>query len=91
MNTRLLAAVVAALWIAVLASAAGAIYAKHRARTLFIELERLSADRDRLDIEWGRLQLEQSAWSNHGFVEQVAHQKLRMTLPPATEVRIVQP
>ncbi len=91
MNTRLLAAVVAALWITVLASAAGAIYAKHRARTLFIELERLSADRDRLDIEWGRLQLEQSAWSNHGFVEQVAHQKLRMTLPPATEVRIVQP
>lgn len=89
-STNLMGAAIAALWIAVLASAAGATYAKHRARTLFIELEQLSAERDRLDIEWGRLQLEQSAWSNHGFVEQVAHQKLRMTLPPATEVRIVQ-
>jgi cell division protein FtsL len=91
MRGRGLALAVAALWCAVLLSAAAVVNAKHRARTLFVELERLSADRDRLNIEWGRLQLEQSAWSSHGFVEQVASRKLRMTTPQATEVKIVQP
>jgi cell division protein FtsL len=91
MSQRLLTVVVAALWAAVLASAAGVVYVKHEARTLFVELEKLSGERDRLNIEWGRLQLEQSAWSAHGFVEQVANRQLKMTLPNATEVKIVQP
>ena len=91
MNGRLLTMILAALWCAVLASAAGVVWVKHEARTLFVDLEKLAAERDRLNIEWGRLQLEQSAWSAHGFVEQVANQKLRMTIPSATEVRIVQP
>ncbi|HXQ64488.1 MAG TPA: cell division protein FtsL [Steroidobacteraceae bacterium] len=91
MSARLLALAVAALWTAVLASAAAVVYVKHEARTLFVELEKLSSERDRLNIEWGRLQLEQSAWSAHGFVEQVANRQLRMTLPSATEVKIVQP
>lgn len=91
MSPRALTFAVMALWGAVLASAAGVVYVKHEARSLFVELERLSAERDRLNIEWGRLQLEQSAWSTHGFVEQVANQKLQMTIPNATEVRIVRP
>lgn len=91
MSTRLLVALVAALWCAVLASAAGVVYVKHEARSLFVELERLSAERDRLNIEWGQLQLEQSAWSSHPFVEQVANRKLHMVMPSATEVRIVRP
>jgi cell division protein FtsL len=82
---------VVGLWCAVLASAAGVVWVKHEARTLFVDLEKLSAERDRLNIEWGRLQLEQSAWSTPGFVEQVADQKLRLTIPSATEVKIVQP
>ena len=91
MTHRFLTLVVAGLWAAVLASAAGVVYVKHESRTLFIRLEGLLAERDRLNIEWGRLQLEQSAWSAHGFVEQVANRQLRMTLPAATEVKIVQP
>lgn len=91
MKSRTQLLVVGALWALVLGSSAGVVYVKHQARTLFVELERLSAERDRLDIEWGRLQLEQSAWSAHGFVEQVANRQLKMTLPSATEVKIVQP
>ncbi len=91
MTPRVTAAVVAVLWVAVLGSAAGVVYVKHQARTLFVELEKLSNERDRLNIEWGRLQLEQSSWSAHGFVEQVASRQLRMTMPSATEVKIVQP
>jgi cell division protein FtsL len=91
MNSRMQTIAVVALWAAVLATAAGVIYVKHEARTLFVELEHLNGERDRLNIEWGRLQLEQSAWSAHGFVEQVANRQLKMTTPSATDVKIVQP
>ena len=80
-----------ALWCAVLGASAGAIYAKYRARELFVELERLNSARDELDAEWGRLQLEQSAWSNYGYVERVASERLHMTIPDSHDIAIVSP
>jgi cell division protein FtsL len=91
MNRRWMLAALPVLWLAVLASAIAVVRARHEARTLFVQLEQLSAERDRLNIEWSQLQLEQSAWSNHGFVERVASERLRMTLPRPEEVRIVAP
>ena len=82
---------IAVLWVAVLLSSAGAVYAKFRARQLFIELEQLSAQRDDLDIQWGQLQLEQSAWSTHAFVESVAGKKLHMSMPVPKDIVIVPP
>jgi cell division protein FtsL len=79
------------LWICVLASAAGTIYTKHRARELFVELERVNRERDRLEIEWGRLQLEQSAWSTHAFVENVAASNLGMRAPPPKQIEVIAP
>ena len=90
-SPKLLAVLVPVLWFAALGSAAGAIYCKHRARELFVELERLNAQRDNLQIEWGQLQLEQSAWSTHAFVERVASTKLHMAMPPPKEIEIVAP
>jgi cell division protein FtsL len=80
-----------ALWCAVLAASAGAIYAKYRARELFVELERLHGARDDLDAQWGRLQLEQSAWSNYGYVERVASERLHMSIPDSREIEILLP
>jgi len=91
MSRRVLLIAVPLLWVAVLGSAAGAIWCKHRARELFVELESLHARRDNLEIEWGQLQLEQSAWSTHAFVERVASTKLRMAMPPPKEIEIVTP
>ncbi len=88
---RVLAIAVPLLWLAALGSAAGAIYCKHRSRALFVELEQLNARRDNLEIEWGQLQLEQSAWSTHAFVERVASAKLHMAMPPPKEIEIVSP
>jgi len=79
------------LWLGALGSAAGAIYCKHRARAMFVELEALNARRDNLQIEWGQLQLEQSAWSTHAFVERVASAKLHMATPPPKEIEIIRP
>ncbi len=88
-SRRIWLAGLAFLWLAVLASAVGVIYARHQARNLFVQLEKLDAERDALDMEWGRLQLEQSAWSSNAFVERVASAKLQMNLPQTRDVRIV--
>lgn len=87
----LLLIAVPVLWVAALGSAAGAIWCKHRSREMFVELESLNARRDNLEIEWGQLQLEQSAWSTHAFVERVASTKLRMATPPPKEIEIISP
>ena len=88
---KLLTIVVVTLWAGVLVSAAGAIYSKHRARELFVTLERMNRQRDTLEIEWGQLQLEQSAWSTHAFVERVASAKLHMQSPPPAEIELISP
>jgi cell division protein FtsL len=82
---------VAGLWCAVLASAVGVVYAKHEARSRFYELQKLTQQRDDLDIEWGQLQLEQSTWATHGRIERAAREDLRMTIPQPGELRLVQP
>jgi len=88
---RWLPLVMPVLWLAVLGSAVQVIYARHKARDMFVHLEKLNTERDSLDMEWGRLQLEQSYWSSHAFVERVANSKLQMTLPQTRDVRIVRP
>ena len=79
------------LWVAALGSAAAAVYLKHRSREMFVQLERLDTRRDNLDIEWGQLQLEQSAWSTHAFVERVASTKLHMQSPRPAEIELISP
>jgi cell division protein FtsL len=64
---------------------------KHRSRELFVELERVNRERDRLEMEWGRLQLEQSAFSTHAFVENVAATNLGMRTPPPKQIEVVAP
>ena len=90
-TTKLMSIVLPVLWLAVLGSAMQVIYARHKARDLFVHLEKLNAERDSLEMEWGRLQLEQSYWSSHAFVERVANAKLQMNLPQTRDVRIVRP
>lgn len=88
---RLATLLLPALWLAVLVTAVAVVNSRHQARMLFVELERLAAERDRLNIEWGQLQLEQSTQSNHGRVERVASEKLRMELPQPDDVELVTP
>jgi cell division protein FtsL len=88
---RRLPAIVVVLAVAVLASGLAAVYARHQSRKLFIELQALSAERDRLEMDWGRLQLEQSTQSSHARVEQLAREQLQMRPPDPREIRMVGP
>ena len=79
------------LALSVLASGIGVVYAKYAGRKCFVELQALRADRDAINVEWGRLQLEQSTWATHGRIETMASQKLQMVLPKAEQIVVVRP
>jgi cell division protein FtsL len=76
---------------AVMGSAIGVINAKHQARTAFVELQALQKLRDDRQVNWGRLQLEQAAWSTHGRVEQIASSRLNMILPSEDSIKVIRP
>jgi cell division protein FtsL len=76
-------------WLAVLGSAIGAVYARYEARKLFVELQALERQRDELNIDWGRLRIEQGMLATHARVERLASEKLGMRMPAPDEVSIV--
>lgn len=79
------------LIVVVMASAIGGVYAKHESRKLFTELQRLNVERDKMEVEWGQLQLEQSTWSTYARVEQLARESMKMRPPTADEMMLLSP
>ncbi len=79
------------LSLAVVLSALGVVYSKHQTRRLFVDVQRLETERDRMNVDWGRLQLEQSTLATQARVETLAHGKLAMNIPPQNSVVIVAP
>lgn len=77
------------LSLGVLLSALGVVYSKHQTRRLFVEVQRLESERDRMNVDWGRLQLEQSTLAAQARIENIAHGKLAMNIPPQDSVVIV--
>ncbi|HLF12362.1 MAG TPA: cell division protein FtsL [Gammaproteobacteria bacterium] len=73
----------------VIASGVWVIEAKHQARQLFVELEELNREQDRLQIDWGRLQLEQSTWGTHPRIESLARERLHLTAPADEQLVVV--
>ena len=71
----------AVLVLANVASALLIVRDRHEHRQAFVALTRLEKARDTLNIEFGRLQLEQATWAESGRVDQVARVQLGMVLP----------
>jgi cell division protein FtsL len=80
---------VAILAVAVIATAITCVFARHESRKQFTQLQVLTVERDSLEVEWGQLQIEQSTWSTHSRVEQLARRKMKMRNPIPSEIRVV--
>jgi cell division protein FtsL len=65
------------------------VTARHQARKLFMELQAMQKQSRDLDVEWGRLQLEQSTWAMHSRIEQIARDQLRMSVPDPKRIQVV--
>ncbi|HEU4992795.1 MAG TPA: cell division protein FtsL [Luteimonas sp.] len=83
--------VLALVVIADVLSAIGIVFARHEHRQLFIELTRLEKSRDDLNIEFGRLQLEQATWAESNRIDQVARTRLGMVFPETRDIVLVRP
>ncbi|MGY0558005.1 cell division protein FtsL [Lysobacter sp. A286] len=88
MTLRLLLIV---LVVANLVSALAVVHARHRHRVLFVQLSQLEKARDELDIDFGRLQLEQATWAESNRIDQIARDRLGMKLPEGAEIVVIRP
>jgi cell division protein FtsL len=77
------------LLVAVVLCALSVVTSQHKARKLFIELQKEKEQAQQRDVEWGQLQLEQSTWAAPARVEQVAVQRLQMQLPKNGQVQFI--
>ncbi|MFP5409448.1 MAG: cell division protein FtsL [Gammaproteobacteria bacterium] len=77
-----------ALALLLVVCALAVIQSQHRARTYFVELERLKKQAHGLDEQWGQLQLEQSTWANPARVDAIARTQLGLVPPTHDRVRI---
>jgi cell division protein FtsL len=59
------------------------------ARRLYSELQQQQEIAHKIDVEWGQLQLEQSAWATRSRVENIATTELHMIVPPPTRIQAV--
>ncbi len=73
------------------ASGVAVVHARHAHRQLFVELSRLEHERDELNIEFGRLQLEQATWADTHRIEQAASTRLGMKYPESVDLRVLAP
>ena len=62
---------------------------RHEHRLACIALNKLDKARDELNIEFGRLQLEQATWAESNRVDQVARTRLGMVFPRTEDIVVL--
>lgn len=67
------------------------VTSQHKARKLYIELQKAEQETKRLNVEWGQLQLEQSTWAMHSRIEAEAARRLGMQTPPESRTLVILP
>lgn len=74
-----------------IACALSVVTSQHKARKLYVELQKLQEVARKLDVEYGQLQLEQSTWAMHARIEKIASGQLMMRVPTAARIQVVAP
>ncbi len=77
------------LFAAVIVVSMAVVQTRHESRQLFAQLQVQQAERDALNVEWGKLLLEEGAWSQHRRIENMARSRLAMDTPEAADIRVV--
>ena len=72
-----------------LLSAVALVFVQHRHRALYVELQSLERERDALEVEWGKLQLEESTRLAQDNIELKAKKELAMRIPAPEDVVVV--
>jgi len=83
--------IVAILVLANIVTAIGVVNARHQHRQLFVQLTKLEHARDELNIDFGRLQLEQATWAEANRIDQIARTRLGMKFPETADIVVIRP
>lgn len=78
-----------ALVVLVGVSALAVVQQRHASRSLFTDLQRAEKQREALDIDWGRLQLEYSTLADMSRIERIARTQLDMRSPVLAEIMVM--
>jgi cell division protein FtsL len=90
MNKQLLEIVgVLGLAACVVASGIWIVGVEHRSRQLFMQTQELNRELDRLQTDWGRLQIEQGTYATHSRIEALVRQRLQLTVPSGDQLVVV--
>lgn len=65
----------------VVVSSLAVVRVKHENRAAVTESSLLGAEKERLEMEWAQLQLEEATLSHHARIEKLAREQLGMTEP----------
>ena len=77
------------LLVLLVVTAQAVVYGSFQARGYINHLNQLEKDRNNMQVEWGQLLLEQSAWGSHSRVETTVTQQLQMSVPDAKSIILV--
>ncbi|WP_108126023.1 cell division protein FtsL [Saccharospirillum mangrovi] len=75
------------LLVLVLVSAFSVVGVTYQSRVRYAQLESMRQQGQSLEEQWGRLLLEESAFSSPARVERLAREQLKMTEPGSDQVR----
>ena len=75
--------------LAILMSALSILYMKDLNRRLFIQYQMLESVGDQIQVDWGKLLLEQGAWSTQSRIQEVAQTTLEMRVPAPQEIVLI--
>ena len=77
------------LLVAVVICALSVVSSQHKARKLYIELQKGKEYAQQMEVEWGQLRLEQGTWAAPARVEKIAAKQLQMQLPKNGQVQFI--
>lgn len=65
------------------------VTSQHKARKYFVELQSEKDKAQKMEVEWGQLQLEQSTLALPARVEKIASRQLQMQMPQGKQIQFV--
>ena len=77
------------LFVLVVMLAIGVVHAQHRARRLFMDLQKEKDMAEQRIAEWNQLQIEQGTLASSHRIEEGAVYGLQMQLPPSSRTRMI--
>ncbi len=77
------------LLVVVVLSALSVVTSQHKARKLYVNLQQEKESAQKIEVEWGQLQLEQSTLATLARIEKIATQRLQMQLPKHEQVQYI--